>query len=351
MNQLDYKLAVRNSDERPVDDALGRRLRDLRISVTDRCNFRCVYCMPKELFGANHAFVDRKELLSFEEIERVVRQFARLGVKKVRVTGGEPLVRRDIERLIESLAAIPELGDLALTTNGSLLTRERARQLKDAGLNRVTVSLDAISNEIFQAINDVKFPVEKVLEAIEIAAEQGLNPVKVNMVVQHGLNENEILPMVEHFRGSGVILRFIEFMDVGTRNGWQLDHVMPAEEIARIIDSSHKLESVTENYHGEVARRWIYRDGSGEIGIISSVSQPFCGSCSRMRLSAEGQLYTCLFANQGFDLRQHLRSGAGNDRIVAAIREVWQRRGDRYSEIRSEHTAGRPKIEMSYIGG
>ena len=331
-----------------VADTLGRPLRDLRISVTDRCNFRCVYCMPKEVFGRGYRFLDRRELLTFEEIARLARIFARLGVRKVRLTGGEPLLRRDLDTLVALLAEIEGL-DLALTTNGSLLAR-LAPRLKQAGLRRVTVSLDSLDDEVFRAMNDVDFPVARVLEGIEAAAAAGL-PVKINMVVKRGVNEDSILPMARYFHGSGHILRFIEYMDVGRTNGWRLDHVVPAAEIVAKIDAELPLEPLAPNYPGEVARRYRYLDGGGEIGIVASVTQPFCGGCTRARLSAEGRLCTCLFAARGHDLRALVRSGAGDEEIEAAIARAWSARTDRYSEIRTAETASLPKVEMSYIGG
>jgi cyclic pyranopterin phosphate synthase len=330
-------------------DSLNRPVRDLRISVTDRCNFRCVYCMPKEVFGRDYRFLERRELLTFEEIERTVRNFAGLGVTKVRLTGGEPLLRRELERLVEMLARIPGL-DLTLTTNGSLLP-QKAALLAEAGLRRVTVSLDSLDDDVFRAMNDVDFPVERVLAGIEAAAAAGLRPVKVNMVVKRGLNEESVLPMARYFRGSGHILRFIEYMDVGHTNGWRLDDVVPATEIVRAIDAEHPLEPLDANYHGEVARRYRYRDGSGEIGVIASVTQPFCGACTRARLSAEGSLFTCLFATKGFDVRAVLRGGASDEELTEALSGVWRARTDRYSEIRSAETLDLPKVEMSYIGG
>jgi cyclic pyranopterin phosphate synthase len=330
-------------------DRLGRQVRDLRISVTDRCNFRCVYCMPKEVFGKDYQFLERKEILSFEEISRMARIFRGLGVEKVRLTGGEPLVRRNIEHLIEMLAAIPGL-ELTLTTNGSLL-RPKARALKNAGLNRVTVSLDSLDDSVFRRMNDVDFPVTRVLEGIEAAAAAGLAPVKINMVVKRGENENGILAMARHFRGTGHILRFIEYMDVGRTNGWRMDDVITAREMVGMIDAEMPLEPVDPNYPGEVAERWRYRDGSGEIGVIASVTQAFCRDCTRIRLSTDGKLYTCLFATAGHDVRELLRGGATDHDIGSMISEIWTRRGDRYSEIRTENTTGLQKIEMSYIGG
>jgi cyclic pyranopterin phosphate synthase len=330
-------------------DGLGRALRDLRISVTDRCNFRCVYCMPKEVFGKDYQFLERRELLTFEEIARLARVFRGLGVEKVRLTGGEPLVRRNIEQLIELLAAIPGL-DLTLTTNGSFLAR-KAHALKAAGLRRITVSLDSLDDAEFRRLNDVDFPVAKVLEGIEAAAAAGLAPVKINMVVKRGENDASILPMARFFRGTGHILRFIEYMDVGHTNGWRMDDVVPAREIIERIDRELPLEPLDPNYPGEVAERWRYRDGSGEIGVIASVTQAFCRGCTRIRLSTEGKLYTCLFATTGDDLRALLRGGAPDDEIRAAISGIWSKRSDRYSEIRTAATVRLPKIEMSYIGG
>jgi cyclic pyranopterin phosphate synthase len=333
----------------PLQDALGRPVRDLRISVTDRCNFRCVYCMPKEVYGRGFQFLERSELLTFEEIERLTRAFASLGVEKVRLTGGEPLLRRELERLVELLAAIPEL-DLTLTTNGSLLPR-KAQSLADAGLRRVTVSLDSLDDEVFRAMNDVDVPVERVLAGIEAAAAAGLAPVKVNMVVKRGVNDDSVLPMARYFRGSGHILRFIEYMDVGHTNGWRLDDVVSAAEIVASLGGELPLEPLEPNYPGEVARRYRYADGSGEIGVIASVTEPFCGACTRARLSAEGRLYTCLFATDGHDLRALLRGGATDAELQEAISAVWRSRSDRYSELRSADTADLPKVEMSYIGG
>ena len=330
-------------------DTLGRPVRDLRISVTDRCNFRCVYCMPKEVFGRDYRFLERRELLTFEEIDRLARAFARLGVEKIRITGGEPLVRRDVERLVAMLARIDDL-DLTMTTNGALLA-QKAEALHDAGLRRVSVSLDSLDETVFRAMNDVDFPVARVLEGIDAAAAAGLAPVKVNMVVKRGLNEHSVLPMARHFRESGHILRFIEYMDVGHTNGWRMNEVVPAEEIVAAIDAELPLEPVEPNYAGEVARRWCYRDGSGEIGVISSVTQPFCGGCTRARLSAEGRLFTCLFAVRGHDLRAVVRGGATDEELDEAIARVWRARSDRYSELRTAETAARPKVEMSYIGG
>ncbi|HEY3069358.1 MAG TPA: GTP 3',8-cyclase MoaA [Gaiellaceae bacterium] len=332
-----------------LTDTLGRPVRDLRISVTDRCNFRCVYCMPKEVFGHDYRFLERRELLTFEELERLARVFVGLGVQKIRLTGGEPLLRRELERLVAMLAAIPGV-DLTLTTNGSLLP-QKAHALADAGLRRVTVSLDSLDDEVFRAMNDVDFPVERVLAGIEAAAAAGLEPVKVNAVVKRGVNEEGVLPLARYFRGTGQIVRFIEYMDVGHTNGWRLDDVVPAAEIVAAIDAELPLEPLPARYPGEVAQRYRYRDGSGEIGVIASVTQPFCGSCTRARLSAEGRLYTCLFATAGHDLRALVRGGASDEDVTEAIAAVWRARGDRYSELRTAETAGLPKVEMSYIGG
>ena len=332
-----------------LTDTLNRPLRDLRISVTDRCNFRCVYCMPKEIFGPDHQFLHRDQILNFEEITRLAYIFVDHGVRKIRLTGGEPLVRRDLHLLIGMLAEIPGL-DLTLTTNGALLARQ-AQALKDAGLKRVTVSLDSLDNEIFKAMNDVDFPVEKVLEGMDAAAEVGLGPIKVNMVVKRGLNESSILPMARHFREKGYILRFIEYMDVGHSNGWRMDDVVPAKEIVKMISAEMPLEPVDPNYRGEVAERWRYKDGKGEVGVIASVTQAFCSTCNRARLSAEGSLYTCLFGIKGHDFKSLIRSGATDDEISQLLTRVWSKRTDRYSEIRSENTIALPKVEMSHIGG
>ena len=335
-------------------DLRGRPLRDLRISVTDRCNFRCTYCMPKEVFGSSYQYLPHAELLSFEEITRLARLFAALGVHKLRLTGGEPLLRKNVEQLIEQLAGVRTLEgeplDITLTTNGALLAR-KAKALKAAGLSRVTVSLDGLDDEVFQRMNDVGFPVREVLAGIEAAQAAGLAPIKVNMVVKRGTNAHEIVPMARHFRGSGIALRFIEFMDVGASNGWKMDEVLPSREVIARIDRLFPLEPIDPNYEGEVAERWRYKDGAGEIGVISSVTQAFCASCTRIRLSTEGKLYTCLFAQHGHDLRALLREGADDARIDAAIAHVWQQRDDRYSEIRTAETASLRKIEMSYIGG
>ncbi len=338
-------------DTKALTDSLGRPIRDLRLSVTDRCNFRCTYCMPKELFGASYRFMDRRQLLTFEEIRRVAGLFVAAGVTKLRITGGEPLVRRGIEELVAMLSGLEGVEDLSTTTNGSLLTASKARALKAAGLGRLTVSLDALDDATFRAMNDVSFDVHGVLEAIEHAAQAGLSPVKINMVVKRGVNDDEVLAMARHFRGSGHIVRFIEFMDVGNSNGWRLDDVMPASQIASTIDEAYPIEPASPNYRGEVANRWRYRDGAGEIGIIASVTRPFCRGCTRARLSAEGRLYTCLFAQQGTDLRRLLRDGASDEYVAGVIASTWSRRDDRYSERRSSRTPSLPKIEMSYIGG
>ncbi len=330
-------------------DRRGRSVRDLRISVTDRCNFRCVYCMPREVFGEDYAFLPRRELLSFEEILRVARLFVARGVRKIRITGGEPLLRKDVDHLIDMLAALDGV-EITLTTNGVLLPK-LARRLRDAGLHRVTVSLDALDDALFRRMNDADYPVAKVLEGIEAAKIAGLGPIKVNMVVKRGTNDADIEPMAAHFRHSGHILRFIEFMDVGASNGWKMDEVLPSREVIDRIDRLFPLEPIDPNYEGEVAERWRYKDGSGEIGVISSVTQAFCSTCTRIRLSTEGKLYTCLFAQQGHDLRTLLRGDAADDAIDAAIAGVWLAREDRYSEIRTADTAALRKIEMSYIGG
>jgi GTP 3',8-cyclase len=330
-------------------DRLNRPLRDLRISITDRCNFRCVYCMPKEKFGSDYQFLERSALLSFEEIARLARIFTQHGIEKIRLTGGEPLVRRNLEQLVGLLADIPGL-DLTLTTNGSLLTK-KAEALRKAGLKRITVSLDSLDDAVFMAMNDVDFPVAKVIAGIDAAAAAGLLPIKINMVVKRGLNEDSIVPMARFFRERGHILRYIEYMDVGATNGWRMDDVVSAREIVDRISSEMPLEPADPNYTSEVAERWRYKDGSGEIGVIASVTQAFCKDCTRARISTEGQLYTCLFATAGHDLRALLRAGASDDDIHAAIGKVWTNRTDRYSEIRGSQTVPLKKIEMSYIGG
>lgn len=331
-------------------DTRGRGLRDLRISVTDRCNFRCVYCMPKDVFGPGFQFLPHGELLTFEEIVRVAKLFRGFGVQKVRLTGGEPLVRAQIEKLIEMLAiALPGV-DLTLTTNGSAL-KAKAQALKAAGLTRITVSLDSLDDATFRAVNDVAFPVAKVLEGIEAARTAGFDSVKVNMVVKRGINDAHIVDMARYFKGSGNIVRFIEFMDVGSTNGWKMDHVVPSAEVVRAIDDVFPCEPVHPNYSGEVAKRWRYKDGSGEFGVISSVTEAFCNSCTRARLSSDGTMYTCLFASQGYDFKSLLRSEKSDDEIRETIATIWRARDDRYSEIRTNETAKSRKVEMSYIGG
>jgi cyclic pyranopterin phosphate synthase len=332
----------------PLADTLGRAMRDLRISVTDRCNFRCVYCMPREVFDSNYRFLPHEAILSFEEIARLARAFVGLGVQKIRLTGGEPLVRRHLHRLVEMLADLDV--ELTLTTNGSLLAAQ-AKALARAGLDRVTVSLDSLDDATFRAMNDADFPVAKVIEGIDAAAAEGLGPVKINMVVKRGVNDAGIVPMAARWRASGHIVRFIEYMDVGSTNGWRMDDVVPSAEVVQRISERWPLETVDPNYAGEVAERWRYADGAGEIGVISSVTQAFCSSCTRMRLSTEGSLFTCLFAQSGHDLKRLLRGGASDDVLRNEIAAVWQRRADRYSEIRTEETAKARKVEMSYIGG
>jgi GTP 3',8-cyclase len=329
-------------------DTRGRAMRDLRISVTDRCNFRCVYCMPREVFDASYRFLPHEAILSFEEIARLARVFTGLGVNKIRLTGGEPLVRRHLHRLVAMLAELPV--EITLTTNGSLLAKQAA-DLKKAGLDRVTVSLDSLDEATFRAMNDADFPVAKVIEGIEAAAAAGLGPVKINMVVKRGINDHAIVQMAERWRGTGHIVRFIEFMDVGSTNGWRMDDVIASAEVVRRIGARWPLEPIGANYPGEVAQRWRYADGAGEIGVISSVTQAFCSSCTRMRLSTEGSLFTCLFAQSGHDLKGLLRAGASDDELRNEIAAVWQRRADRYSELRTAETAKNKKVEMSYIGG
>lgn len=341
-----------------VLDRLTRPLQDLRISVTDRCNFRCVYCMPSDVFDKNYAFLPHSSLLSFEEITRIAKVFVEHGVRKIRLTGGEPLLRKNIERLIEMLSALKtpdgkEL-DLTLTTNGSLLGR-KAQALKDAGLKRVTVSLDALDDTVFKQMNDVDFPVAEVLRGIEIAHQVGLGPIKINMVVKGGMNDQEIVPMARYFKDTPYILRFIEYMDVGSSNGWKMDEVIPSAEVVRRIHAAMPLQPIDPNYTGETAERWRYVDGGGEIGVISSVTQAFCQDCTRARLSTEGKLYTCLFASRGYDLRALVRSEKTDEEISSAVALLWRARGDRYSELRSAQTAELApsirKVEMSYIGG
>ena len=341
-----------------VVDRLGRALHDLRISVTDRCNFRCSYCMPKEVFDRDYAFLPQSSLLSFEEITRVTRLFVAHGVRKVRLTGGEPLLRKNLEALIEMLAELRtpdgEPLDLTLTTNGSLLSR-KAQALARAGLRRVTVSLDGLDDAVFRRMNDVDFPVADVLAGIDAAAAAGLGPIKVNMVVKRGTNEHEVIPMARHFRGTPVVLRFIEYMDVGSSNGWRMDEVLPSEELVRRVSEVYPLRPLQATQPGETAERWSYADGQGEIGVISSVTQAFCRDCNRARLSTEGKLFLCLFGTEGHDLRALLRGGRSDAEIAAAIGAVWRQRDDRYSELRASLPAddgpAPRKIEMSYIGG
>ncbi|MDQ3974384.1 MAG: GTP 3',8-cyclase MoaA [Actinomycetota bacterium] len=333
-----------------VHDLLGRPLRDLRVSVTDRCNFRCRYCMPREVFGPGFRFLPRAELLTFEEITRVVRAFARCGVRKVRLTGGEPLVRRGIEQLVEMLARTGGIDDLAMTTNGSLLA-SRAATLRAAGLGRLTVSLDAVDDAAFRAMSDVEIPLSAVLEGIAAAREAGFAPIKLNAVVKRGVNDDGVVELARYGREHGHVVRFIEYMDVGNANGWSRDEVVPAEEIVARVGARWPLEPVAARYRGEVASRYSYRDGRGEIGVIASVTKPFCQTCTRARLSAVGELYTCLFAGNGRDLRPLLRGGANDADLEAFISGTWRARSDRYSEERSSQGPGGPKVEMSYIGG
>ena len=333
-----------------VADPRGRALRDLRISVTDRCNFRCTYCMPREVFDAHYEFLPHAEILTFEEIVRMARVFSGLGTEKIRLTGGEPLLRKDIERLVAMLReALPDV-DLTLTTNGSAL-KAKAGALKAAGLDRVTVSLDSLDDATFRAMNDADFPVAKVLEGIDAAAAAGLAPVKVNMVVRRGVNDHQVVDMARHFRGTGHIVRYIEFMDVGSTNGWHMEEVVPSAEVVYHISEQFPIEPMERDYSSEVAERWRYRDGAGEFGVISSVTHAFCSTCSRARLSTDGQLYTCLFAQSGYDLKSMMRSGRSDEEIAQAVAAIWRRREDRYSEIRTAETAHARKIEMSYIGG
>lgn len=331
-------------------DTLGRRMHDLRLSVTDRCNFRCTYCMPKEAFGRDHAFLPKSQILSFEELERLSRIFVLLGVRKIRVTGGEPLLRRDLPSLIDMLARIHGLEDLTLTTNGSALAG-LAEPLRKAGLKRITVSLDALDDAVFRAMNDADFPVARVLEGIEAALAAGFAPVKINMVVKRGVNDQEIIRMARRFSGQDYILRFIEFMDVGNTNAWRMNDVVPAAGITRLISREMPLEPLPPNYEGEVAARFRHADGRGEIGVISSVTRPFCRNCTRARVSAEGRFFTCLFAAEGHDLRALLRSRLDDEAIARAITAIWTARDDRYSELRSSATVSAPKVEMSKVGG
>ncbi|QQC63149.1 GTP 3',8-cyclase MoaA [Paraburkholderia ginsengisoli] len=342
--------------ELPLRDTRHRPLRDLRISVTDRCNFRCVYCMPKEVFGKDYAFLPRRELLSFEEVERVARVFVGLGVEKIRLTGGEPLLRKDLEYLVERLARLrTPCGadiDLTLTTNGSLLSR-KAQSLRNAGMKRITVSLDSIDETVFQRMNGVGFPAALVLEGIDAALRVGFAPVKVNMVVKRGVNDAQILPVAGRFRGSGVQVRFIEYMDVGTSNGWNVESVVPSSEVVRCIDSVFPLVPTGRDKSSDTSMRFHYADGQGEIGVISSVTQPFCGDCTRLRLSADGRLYTCLFATHGLDIRSPVRDECTDETLRRLVAELWMRRVDRYSEQRGENSAAhdQSKVEMSFIGG
>ncbi|HSP53265.1 MAG TPA: GTP 3',8-cyclase MoaA [Cryobacterium sp.] len=340
-------------------DQLQRPLHDLRISVTDRCNFRCVYCMPKEVFGKDFAFMERDELLSFEEITRLARISVAHGVEKIRLTGGEPLLRKGIEELVAMLAALRTPDgrpiDIAMTTNGSVLAL-KAQALKDAGLARVTVSLDSLDDATFQAMNDVKFKVEKVLTSLDVAHSVGLGPIKINMVLKRGQNDQDIVAMARHFKGTPYILRFIEFMDVGSSNGWEMADVVPSAEVVARINAELPLDEVAPNYDGETSRRWRYRDGDGEIGVISSVTQSFCHSCSRARVSTDGKLFTCLFATEGHDLRALMRGGCTDEQLSTVMAQIWRGRTDRYSELRSAETgklrtSGKKRIEMSYIGG
>jgi cyclic pyranopterin phosphate synthase len=341
-----------------VADTLARPLHDLRISVTDRCNFRCVYCMPSEVFDKDYAFLPQTSLLSFEEITRIAKVFIAHGVGKIRLTGGEPLLRKHIEKLVAMLSALKTRDgrdlDLTLTTNGSLLAR-KAQALKDAGLKRVTVSLDSLDDATFKRMNDVDFPVSEVLHGIDVAHKVGLGPIKINMVVKGGMNDQEVVPMARHFKDSPFILRFIEYMDVGASNGWKMDEVIPSSEVVRRIGAAMPLEEIAPNYTGETAERWRYADGGGEIGVISSVTQAFCSDCTRARLSTEGKLYTCLFATRGHDLRALMRSGCTDEEISTVVAHLWRARGDRYSELRTAGTAeseqAMKKVEMSYIGG
>ena len=333
-------------------DRLGRPMRDLRISVTDRCNFRCTYCMPAEIFGEAYQFLPRAEILTFEEIERLARLATEFGASKLRITGGEPLLRHGLPDLISRLSDLPGVDDLALTTNATLLPR-LAAPLQEAGLHRVSVSLDSLDEEVFLAMNGGRLTVERVLEGVDAADRAGLGPIKLNCVVQRGVNDHTLVALADHFRGTGHIVRFIEYMDVGTRNGWDLEHVLPAGEIVEQLDAAFGIEPVDPNYPGEVAQRWRYRDGSGEIGVIASVTQPFCGGCTRARLTTDGQLVTCLFGAAGTDLRGPLRAGASDDELRSLLAKVWTRREDRYSELRSDSTAqpARERIEMYQVGG
>ena len=335
-------------------DAFGRLIRDLRISVTDRCNFRCVYCMPREIFGPSYAFVPRDELLRLEEIVRIAKVFAACGVKKVRITGGEPMIRRNLEHLIKMIASIEGIDDVSMTTNASYLSKGRAVALKEAGLNRITVSLDALDQETFRTVCDVKFSVSRVLEGIENARQAGFDNIKINAVIKRGLNEHSVLPLARYFHGTCSILRFIEYMDVGSTNNWKLDEVVSATELIDLINREMPIDPVSPNYRGEVAKRWRYADGGGEIGFITSVTESFCGDCSRVRLSAVGQIYTCLFATDGYDIRGPLRAGASDQDLLEMIHALWGKREDRYSELRGQipvDVCSGSKVEMSHIGG
>ena len=336
-----------------LQDLFNRPLRDLRISVTDRCNFRCTYCMPSEIFGESYQFLPKDEILSFEEIARLARIFVGLGVNKLRITGGEPLLRTDLPELVNMLSGIDPAVDLTLTTNAYLLPQQ-ARALKDAGLQRITISLDTLDDDIFKEMNGRGFPVQRVLDGIEKAAEVGLTPIKINAVVQKGVNDHTVVDLARYFKGTEHIVRFIEYMDVGNRNGWKWGQVVPAAETVRLVDAELPLEPAESNYRGEVANRYRYQDGSGEIGVIASVTMPFCGDCTRARLSTDGKLYTCLFASNGLDLRDFMRAGATDDELERRIRGIWARRSDRYSEERTEMAPlqnGRQKVEMYHIGG
>ena len=335
-------------------DTRGRLLRDLRISVTDRCNFRCTYCMPKAVFNKDYRFLPRSELLTFDEITRMAQLFVAHGVEKIRLTGGEPLLRKDLEVLIEMLSVIKTPSgkplDIAITTNASLLLK-KAEALSAAGLQRITVSLDSVDDTTFRAMNDVDFSVADVLKGIDAAEKAGFSSIKINMVVKKGVNDQDVVAMARHFKGSGHIVRFIEFMDVGSSNGWRMNDVVPSADIVSMINAEMPLIGAQSNYSGEVAKRWLYADGSGEIGVISSVTQAFCSTCTRARISTDGKLYTCLFGQSGHDLRTLIRSGKSNDHILGTIGLIWKQRDDQYSEIRTEATAQGKKVEMSYIGG
>ncbi len=345
---IGWRVAVPKVPDLPLD-TLARPLRDLRISVTDRCNFRCQYCMPREVFGPGFSYIPKADILTFEEIARLAKIFAQLGVRKIRLTGGEPLLRRNLDRLVASLAAIGGLGEITLTTNGSRLVEEAA-ELRAAGLHRLTVSLDSLDDATFRTMNDADFPVHRVLRGIDAALAAGFAPIKINAVIKRGVNDDGIVALARHFRGPQFIVRFIEYMDVGNTNGWRLDDVVPASEIIARISAEMPLDPLPALYRGEVARRFRHRDG-GEIGVITSVTQPFCRDCTRARLSADGRLYTCLFAADGFDLRMPLRSGASEETLASIIRRVWSARSDRYSELRSEATRAQTKVEMAHIGG